>query len=166
MNPNVILIALLAAPPILLMVLRVNAALVFLSLCLGSVLVQFVAPDAAVILSSTSAGSHGVPSSLMFVDLVLLLLPVVLTTVFMIRSVHGHARLALNFLPAVGASALATLLAVPLMSKGLTGSLTHLVLWHKLEALQTLIISADTLLVLLFLWMQRPKAHHGKEKGR
>ncbi len=160
MNSNVILIALLVAPVLLLMILRVNAAQVFLSLCLGSVLVQFVGLDAATILASTSAHSTGVPSSQAFVNLVLLLLPVVLTTVFMIRSVKGKARLAYNFFPAVGVGTLVTLLAVPLMSAGLTGSITHLVLWTKLQNLQTLIISVNTLLALLFLWMQRPKAAH------
>jgi hypothetical protein len=160
MDPLIILIALLVAPVLLLTILRVNAAQVFLSLCLGSVLVQFVGPDAVMIVSSTSARSAGVPPSQAYVYLVLLLLPVVLTTVIMIRSVKGKARLAYNFLPAIGVATLGTLLAVPLMSAGLTGSITGLVLWTKLESLQTLIISINTLLALLFLWMQRPKAHH------
>lgn len=159
MDANIVLIALLAAPVLLLMVLRVNAAFVFLSLCLGSVLVQFVGPDAATILSSTRAHANGVPPNQSYIDLVLLLLPVVLTTVIMIRSVKGRARLAYNLLPAIGVGALVALLAVPLMSAGLTGSITHLPLWTKLENLQTLIISVNSLLALLFLWMQRPKAH-------
>jgi hypothetical protein len=164
MNPTIILAVLLAAPVVLLMVLRVNAAQVFLSLCLGAVLVQFVGPDAAAILSSTSAHTHGAPTSQSFVNLALLLLPVVLTTIIMIKSVKGRAKLAFNLLPAIGVATLGTLLAVPLMSAGLTGSLTQLTLWIKLENLQTLIISVNTLLALLFLWMQRPKGH--EEKGR
>lgn len=46
MSPEFALAAIVLAPVVLLMVLRVNAALVFLSLCLGDVLVQFTANDA------------------------------------------------------------------------------------------------------------------------
>lgn len=163
MDPTIILIALLAAPVLVLTILRVNAAQIFLSLCLGAVLVQFVAPDAAVIISSTSAHGKGVPSSLQTVQLVLQLLPVVLTTVIMIRSVKGKARLTFNVLPALGVSALLALLTVPLLSPNLTHSITDVTLWHKLQALQTLIISASTLVALLFLWMQRPNRHEEKK---
>ncbi|HEX8182776.1 MAG TPA: hypothetical protein VF575_04215 [Candidatus Saccharimonadales bacterium] len=160
MDATIILIALLAAPVLLLMVLRVNAAQVFLSLCLGAVLVQFVGPDAATIVASTSARQPGMLAGQSYVNLFLLLLPVVLTTIFMIKSVKGKARLAYNFLPAVGVGVLVALLAVPLMSYGLTASIVQLELWRKLESLQTLIISVNALLTLLYLWMQRPKPVH------
>lgn len=166
MDPNIILIALLAAPVLLLMLLRVNAALVFLSLCLGAVLVQFVGPDAATIVSSTSARSPDIPPDRTLVNLVLQLLPVVLTTVIMIHSVKGRAKLAFNLLPALGVGALVALLSVPLLSAGLTGSITQLSLWRELENLQTLIISVSTLLTLLFLWMHRPQASHDEKAGK
>ena len=92
MTPPVIALAsIVLAPVVLLMVLRVNAALVFLSLCLGDVLVQFVANDTSEFLTlhanqvpqqAASAGSETV-------KIVLLLLPVVLTTIFMIRTIRG-----------------------------------------------------------------------------
>jgi hypothetical protein len=164
MNPLIILIILLVAPLVLLMALRVNAAIVFLSLCLGNVLVQFIGADAGVILSSTAARAPGaVPSNQSYINLVLLLLPVVLTVLIMIHTVKG-TKLAFNVLPAIGVSMLGVLLAVPLLSAGLTGSLTHLTLWHKLEALQTLVLSLSTLLCLLFLWMQRSKSHKVEAK--
>ncbi len=165
MNAQIILIAMLAAPVAALMILRVNAAQVFLSLCLGSVLVQFLASDAAAIVSSPVAQSTGAPSSQSFVNLGLLLLPVVLTTVIMIRSIKSNAKLAYNLLPAIGVGALGTLLAVPLMSAGLTAEIIQLPLWAKLQSLQTLIIGVTTLLTLLFMWMQRPK-HHSEEKAK
>ena len=46
MAPAVILSAIVLVPVVVLMLLRIIAALVFLSLCLGNVLVQFIAPDA------------------------------------------------------------------------------------------------------------------------
>lgn len=158
MNPFIILIILLAAPLLVLMALRINAAITFLSLCLGNVLVEFIGPDAGTILGSPVARAPGVTlAGQSYINLVLLLLPVVLTMLIMIHTVKG-AKLAFNILPAIGVSVLGVLLAVPLFSAGLTGAITQLVLWHKLEALQSLVLSVTTLLCLLFLWMQRPKA--------
>jgi len=159
MNAQIILIALLVIPVLLLLFLRVNASIVFMSLCLGAVLVQFVGPDAATISSSFAARGSGAPSSQSMVNLVLQLLPVVLTTLFMIHSVYGKARNMFNLFPAIGVSALLTLLTVPLLNYGLTSQITHSALWNELENAQTLIISATTLLTLLSLWMQRPKRH-------
>jgi hypothetical protein len=158
MDPLIILLLLLAVPLVLLIWLRINAALVFLSLCLGNVLVQFIGPDAGTMLTSATARAPGTATpGQSYINLILLLLPVILTMLIMIHSVHGKARLAFNLLPAVGVTTLGVLLAVPLFSPGLTGSLTHLPLWRELENLQILILSLSTLLCLLFLWMQRPK---------
>jgi hypothetical protein len=165
MDPMIILIILLAVPLVVLMVLRINAALVFLSLCLGNVLVEFIGPDAGTMLSSTTARAPGVAApSQSYVNLILLLLPVILTMVIMIHSVRGHAKLAFNLLPAIGVTTLGVLLAVPLLSVGTTSAIMEQPLWHKLESLQSLILSASTLLCLLFLWMQRPKKPVDPEK--
>ncbi len=158
MDPLIILIAMLAAPVVVIMALRINAAQIFLSLCLGNVLVQFIGQDAGVILSSASARTPGMPTNQSYVNLALLLLPVILTMLIMIHSVRGGAKLAYNLLPAIGVGLLLTLLAVPLLSAGLTGSITATSLWRELQNLQTLILSISTLLCLLFMWMQRPKA--------
>lgn len=142
------------------MALRINAAILFLSLCLGNVLVEFIGPDAGMLLSSTHARAPGgVPPSQSLINLVLLLLPVVLTALIMFHSVKG-SKLAFNFLPAVGVSLLGTLLAVPLLSANTTNTITGLPLWHTLESLQAMILGASALLSLLFLWLQRPKKSH------
>lgn len=164
MDPLIILVAMLAAPVVIIMALRINAAQIFLSLCLGNVLVQFIGQDAGTILASTSARAPGLPANQSYINLALLLLPVLLTMLIMIHSVRGTAKLAYNFLPALGVGLLLTLLAVPLLSAGLTGSITGLPLWRELANLQTLILSVSTLLCLLFMWMQRPKP--SKDDGK
>jgi hypothetical protein len=167
MDPLIFLIAALAVPLLLLMFLRINAGIVFLSLCLGNVLVQFIGPDAATLMSSASARAPGsVPPSQSYINLVLLLLPVVLTMVIMIHSVRGKAKLAFNLLPAIGVATLGVLLAVPLLSAGLTASIINEPIWKQLENLQSLILSASAFLCLLFLWMQRPKASHDDKQGK
>src|SRR5581483_8575665 len=117
MSPMLTLAAIVLVPVAVMMVCRINAALVFLSLCLGDVLVQFVAPDASSFMGLFSGRMANADSNT--IKLGLLVLPVVLTAIFMIRTVRGGVRLLLNALPAAGAGLLGALLIVPLLSPGL-----------------------------------------------
>jgi hypothetical protein len=165
-TPAIILAAIVLLPVVLLMVLRSNAALVFLSLCLGDVLVQFVAGDTNSFIGffSSSHAVQSVATGGSAVKLVLLLLPVVLTMVFMIRTVKG-VRLILNILPAAGVGLLGSLLVVPLLSPGLSHSIIGSNLWKEAEKAQDLIVSASAIVCLVVLWLQRPKAGGGHGKA-
>lgn len=164
------LVAIIAVPIIVLMVLRINATLVFLSLCLGAVLTQFVADDAGFLMTMASsnvpqAGSVTSAS----IKLGLLLLPVVLTAVFMIKTVRGSGKLLLNLLPAAGVGVLGALLAVPFLPTGTVANITSSSLWSELTKAQDLIVGLSALLCLFVLWLQRPKTggqegHHGHGK--
>ncbi len=170
MSPQIILGAIVLAPVLLLMLLRVNAALVFLSLCLGNVLVQFVAPDANSFVTLFAAHvPKGVDTGNNNVKMLLLLLPVVLTTIFMIRTVRGHGRLILNLLPAAGVGLLGGLLIVPLLPGGVSANIVDSSLWAQVQRAQDLIVGSSALICLLVLWLQRPKTggdhKHGKHKN-
>lgn len=170
MSPEVILGAIVLVPVVLLMLLRVNAALVFLSLCLGDVLVQFTANDASSYLT-TFSGSHTVTSvttSNSNVKIGLLLLPVVLTTIFMIRTVHGSSRLLINALPAAGVGLLGSLLIVPLLPPSVAHNIIDSSLWTQVQRTQALIVGSSAVICLLVLWLQRPKTgghKHRKHKS-
>lgn len=168
MTPTLILGAIVLVPLLLLMVLRVNAALVFLSLCLGDVLVRFVADDAnsfMSLLKSTHAApiTDTVATGNNLVRLVLLLLPVVLTALFMIKTVRG-GKLLINILPATGVGLLGGLLVVPLLSPGLSHNIIDSSLWMQVSKAQNLIVGSSALICLLVLWVQRPKAGGGEKK--
>lgn len=171
MTPVGTLAAIVIVPLVLLTVLRINAALVFLSLCLGNVLVQFVATDANDLLSlvSSAHATATVQTAHNNIKLILLLLPVILTAVFMIRTIRGHGRSALNTLPSAGVAMLGALLVVPLLPPGLSHNIVGSSLWHQISHVQDLIVGASALICLLALWMQRPKAthedKHHKHKG-
>ncbi len=167
MTPVGILAAIVLIPVILLMVLRVNATLVFLSLCLGNILVQFVAPDANSFMALFAAHvPKGVDTGNNTVKLALLLLPVVLTAIFMIRTIKGNGRLVLNLLPAAGVGLLGGLLVVPLLPGGLSHNIISSPLWSQVQRAQDLIVGASALVCLLVLWLQRPKTgHDDKHKG-
>ncbi len=155
-----LLVGIIAVPVILMTVLRINAPLVFLSVCLGNVLLQFVGKE-AVYFVNLLLPSNTVASK-MTVQLALVLIPVVLTMIFMIKSVKGN-RVLLNILPAVGASFLLLFIVKPILSLNVNGQIEASTLWAPIEQMQELIIGASSLLCLFFLWIQRPKSNeHGK----
>lgn len=157
--PLVLTGAILAAPILVLAIFRINAMLVFLSLCLGVVLVKFVGGEAAStvgILTSYGTSNESV------ISLFLLFLPAVLTAVFMIRSVRGRTKLFLNFLIAVAVGSLVLLLAEPYLADSLRQPLVTSPVWYHLQKLQVLVVALGAIFCLLYLWMQRPK-HHAED---
>lgn len=159
MNPLMLIAAVVLLPIVVLTVLRVNAAIVFLSLCLGAVLQRLAGKDASAFINLFT-DSKGYTLSVL-----LLLLPVAFTTVIMVRTVKGGARTLLNLLPAASVGLVGLLLFVPLVSPGLQASITGTALWHDLERSQSLIVGASTLISLTFLLLQRPK-HGGHRESR
>lgn len=159
MTPLVVIGVIAAVPIVLLTVLRVNAMLVFLSLCLGSVLVQFVGDDAAntigIIMSDGTTSTQAVSLFLQFT-------PAVLTTVCMIRTVKGKTKQMLNFLISIAVGSLIMLLAEPLLPANLQSALVDSQVWLYLQKLQVLIITLGAIFSLFFLWLQRPRG--GKEE--
>lgn len=167
MSPIVILALIMLAPVVLLMVFRINAVLVFLSLCLGNVLVQFVAPDTRSMITLFAANnSRLVNASNNSISIALLLLPAVLTILFMFHSVRGHSKLLLNVLPAIGVGLLMALLLVPLLSPGLRYAIVGTPLWQQVQRSQVLIVGTSSLICLLVLWLQRPKRHHEEKHSK
>lgn len=148
-----IVLALVGAPVLVLMLLRISATMVFLGLCLGYVVMQFLGGDAQSFASLFTAHAT-VSTSVM--KLVLLLFPAVFTALFMIHTVRG-ARLLLNLLPALAVGCLTALLVVPLLPSGLAHGVSSLALWHQVTRLQDLIVGAGALVSLLLLWTQRPR---------
>lgn len=148
------------------MVLRVNAALAFLALCLGYVMVQFIAPDANQFLTLFSAHvPKGADIGNQYIKIILLLLPLILMMIFMFRSVKGHSKLAINIIPAICVGLLLSLMLVPLLSSSLSQSIVKSDIWHNLQRSQDLIVSISGLTCLVILWLQRPKHIHSKDKG-
>ncbi len=161
MSPLVLLALMAAIPVIVLMVLRINAAIVFLSLCLGSVLVRFVGGETKSMVN-LFAGSKVLSNT--NVSLALLLLPAVFTAAVMIGTLRGKMGLLLNLLPAISAGLLAVLLAEPILSPGLRGSIGATAVWHDVVRAQVLVVGIGSFVSLLFLWMQRPKRSGGEKQ--
>ncbi len=156
MSPDIMLLLLVGVPVAALMLWRINASFVFLSACLGTVLLTFVGTDASDFASMFLPFLSG--NNL---KLALLLLPVILTSVFMVKTIVG-GRLLFNILPAFGTGLVLALLVVPLLPSSYSQQVQASTVWHQLSQLQALVVGASALACLFFLWTQRPKSVHGK----
>ena len=163
MTPTALVIGLIAAPALALIVLRVNAVMVFLSLCLGQVLVLFVGGDASEVVGILAAGTGR--SNPRIISLGLLLLPAIFTTLIMMRTIKGNFKMILNALPALAVGVLGFLLVKPLFTDAMQASIEATDAWYWVTKLQTIIVGASAILSIFFLWLQRPKHHH-EEHGK
>jgi hypothetical protein len=147
------------------MALRVNAAIAFLSLCLGNLLVQFVSPDANQFLALFSAHvPKGVDAGNATIKIILLLLPLVCTSIFLMRTIKGRGRLAINLLPSIGTGLVLSLLVTPLLPENLSHSVIQSGLWAQIKQSEDLVVGLSAVACLFVLMLQRPKSGHDKEK--
>lgn len=158
MPHDVLLAAIVLIPVIVCTVLRINAVMVFLSLCLGDILVKYVASDANSLLTLFAPGVSNKVTS--FIQLIVLLLPVVLTSVIMMFSITNRTKVVVNILPAIGVGYLGVLLIVPLLPADIRGSVQSAVLWPEFVKLQSLVVGVVAVLGLFFLWRQRKRGVH------
>jgi hypothetical protein len=154
---NIVLIAAIAAPVALLLLLRSNAAIVFLSLCAGALLVRYVGDDAGLV--GSAVGNNSALTGQYF-QIVLLLLPAALSTLFTMRSMRG-AKLIINLLPALAVGFVGVILTVPLLPGGVQHNITSLNGWSILDHNKQIIVAAGVLVSLAVLWLVRP-SHHKK----
>jgi len=156
-SSTILLALIVLAPVVLAFVLKVNGAVLFMSLCVGSVLVRYTGSD--VISFVTTFLPHANKFSEDTMQLSLLLLPAALSFVFMFHSVKGLNAL-INILPALGAGLLMAILIEPLLSVCEQITLTSSSLWQDVIQAQTLIVLTGVLMSLLFLWLKRFSSHN------
>ncbi len=147
------LIGTLLIPVLVLAMLRVNAIVVFLSLCVGQVLVTYVAKDPVSFVAFISP--HSGTLSTTALELTILFVPVVLTCVMMVFSVPRGIKSMLNMIPALGVTAMAALLTEPLLTNGLRHTIEAEALWQQLRVLQPVIVGATAFIAVIALWFQR-----------
>ena len=161
-----IVLAVLALLPVAAIVwLRVNGAIAFMSLCLGSVLVTYTSGDTTDLITSFSAKNNNLTTN-QWVQLALLVAPFLLTILFTRGSVHGGKKLT-NILPALASGLLFALLVVPLLSANLQRQIHHQAAWTQLSNMQTGIILAGAIFSLVFLlFTHRTKGHEEGHKKK
>lgn len=160
MNYLLLLAALAILPALAVIVLKVNGAIAFMSLCLGSVLVTYTSSDVTSLLAD-AAPKHALATT-QWSQVGLLVVPLILAIVFTRKSVTGSKQVT-NVLPAVATGLLFVLLVIPLLAKSLQHHLTSQSLWHQLSALQTAIVLGGAAFSLLFLLISH-RHHRSNDK--
>lgn len=158
--PIVIVGIVAGAAALAILVLRSNGAVVFLSLCAGSLLVTklgYDATNAARMLTRNEVITNN------GVQLAVLLVPAVLAALFT-RKVMSSSRFVLNIVPAVATGALAALLSVPLLPGHLQESITTAEQWNTLLRYQSAVLIVGIVACLIALWLMAPKHRNDHDK--
>lgn len=162
MTPLIILALIVGLPVLLTFLLRANASIVFLALCAGSVLAQFVSGDSSSFFNSVIPANGTINYSI--VQLSLLFAPAFFTIIFMRKTVKGPKAM-VNIVPAVATGVVGALLAVPLLPGGVQHNIVTTNLWQSIEQYQSVVVSVSVVISLFTLWFTKPK-HDKKGKHR
>jgi hypothetical protein len=160
----IVLIALAAVPLLAIVLLRVNAAIAFMSLALGSLLVTYAAQDINTIFGGFSAG-NGL-NNYQWIKLGLLTLPFLVVVLFTRKHVKGSKQW-LNVVPALASGLLFALLATPLLPADVQRHIHAQAVWKQLDNLETAAVLGGAVFALLFLLLTHRKKHDdegGKHK--
>lgn len=164
MTSDLVVLAAIALVPVLaIILLRVNGAIAFMSLCLGSVLVTYTASDVDSVASSLL--DKGALSINQWTQLTLLIMPLLLSILFTRGSVKGVKSI-INILPAAATGLLCAILVVPLLSANLQRGVQSLSFWRQLSNAQTAVILGGALFSLMFLLFTHRKRKGGDEEGK
>jgi len=153
--------AIIVVPILLLFFLRSNAAVVFLSLCAGTVLLKYVGDDAYLVVSSVVTNGSVVVSEA--VNIALVVLPALVATIMLRKSVAGP-KVVLNLLPAILVGLLVALSVVPLISVVSRSNITNTQVWTTLAQFQGLIVAVGVVMSLILLKGSGKK--HGDKHGK
>jgi hypothetical protein len=162
----VVLAAIALVPLLIILLLRVNAAIALMSLALGSVLVTYTSSDVKAVFGGFSSGSSF--NKYNWIQLTLLVLPFILTILFTRGSVKGSKQL-FNALPALASGLLLAIMVIPLLPKDVQQQIHHLAAWRQLDNLQTAVVLGGAAFSLLFLLVSHRKKHDedgGKKHGK
>jgi hypothetical protein len=163
MTTYLLILGALAFVPLLAVVLlRVNGAIAFMSLCLGSVLVTYTSSDVDTVFTNFAKKNALITNQ--WIQIALLAIPFVLTILFTRGSVKG-AKKVINLLPAAATGLLCALLVVPLLPMKLQRQIHQQQVWHQLSNAQTAVILGGALFSLMFLLFTH-RRRKGEEEGK
>lgn len=153
-------LALVLLPTAAIIWFRASGTAAFLSLCLGVVLTQYVAPE----VTDTLVGFFGANRLLTtdWVKMGLLVAPVVLAILFTARSAHGTLRKVVNVVSAAATGMLFALFMVVLLPKEVQAGIKGEQVYKVLNNLQTAVILKGAFFGMLYLYLTKPK-HEGKK---
>lgn len=154
-------IALVIVPTLAIILLRASGTAAFLSLCLGLVLTQYVAPEVTDMLVELMGANRLLTTD--WVKLGLLAAPTGLAVIFTAGSVKGRLRELVNVVSAAATGMLFALFMVGLLPHDIQAHLKTQEAWKTLSNLQTAVILKGAFFGMLYLYLTKPK-HESKGK--
>lgn len=151
----------MAVITVLLILLKTNAAVVFFSVCAGSVLATQLGSEASLI-SSTVIKDGDLNKSIAYIALIIL--PAVLSALFMRGSISS-SKFIFNLVPSVAVGALLALLIIPLLPASVNGQVLASKSWGVLQQYQPLILVGGVISSIVLLWItHRSENKHKKHR--
>lgn len=151
----------IGVPVVVMVFLRINAAMVFLGLALGSLLVRLIGPEAT---NAVQSSGQSVPQHYLLLGL--LFAPAVIIAVTQYHSLKSKSRQFINILPALATGAVGLLLSLPYFSPHLRGQISHTHLSAILDSYRWLVIAAGAILSLLLFQKPAKKAKADDDTGK
>lgn len=145
---------------LLILLLRTNGAVVFFSVCAGSVLSLQLSGEASLI-SSTLVKDGDL--NMAIVSIGLLVLPAILS-IFILRGSISSGKFIFNLFPSLATGALLVLLIIPLMPKNISGQILITDIWSKLLQFQPLILVFGVISSILLLFLTQNRSKGGRKK--
>ena len=150
-----------AVPALLIVLSGTKAALVFMALCVGSVLSTLVGDTALdMVQLFTRSYSQG---TLAGVKIGLLMLPALLTILFLSRTLAGSKKIT-NIFPALLTGLMALFLTVPFLPDTAMEGVYSTDVWNQLAQYQPIIVSVAVLLTLGQLWAGGASLRHRNKR--
>jgi divalent metal cation (Fe/Co/Zn/Cd) transporter len=154
-----ILAAFVLGPAIIAFLLKSNAALSFLALCAGFVVISFAGSD---IKSLTGELNFSISSGIL--NLSLLIMPLLFTLLFTKgKAKNGFGR-ALHLTIALFAGVLLALAGVPLLNESLRSGFSDSDIWAQLQKAQAIVVGVGVFLSLVVMWAKNLKRSKDKKK--
>ncbi len=145
---DALLAILVLLPAVLAYLLKSNAALSFLALCGGFAAITLSGSDIEHLFGKTKITSLTSND----LDLILLIVPLLLTLILTFGAVASTKRRVLQIIPAICAGGLLAVLAAPMFSDTLNLDISNSPLWKDLQNIQSYIVGIGLLASLLLIW--------------
>lgn len=154
------LIALISVISAVLLLIRTNTAVVFLSVCAGSVLLSATGKDTDLLAHSFSSGP-GISSNLL--QAVLVLLPAIVSALVLIKRMPKN-KILLAVIPAICAVVVGLTLVYPFLTGSFQNTLTDSKGWSLIAQYYQLIVAVGVVSSLTTIALTMPKKHRDSHK--
>ena len=143
-----------------LVLVRTNAAVVFFSVCGGSVLASQLGSEAS-LLSSTVIKDGDINKSVAYIALIVL--PALLSAIFLRGSISSSKSI-FNVFPALSVGLLLALLIIPQLPASISSELLQSSIWGTLQEYQPLILVGGVITSIMLLWLTHRHSHGAKKR--